>query len=109
MQVLFLLALLAFGPAKPWREPHIISQRSDMVFPEKESPRWERHIMVRNPLAKPVWFWIECESQLTTVAIGLTGHHTSEYVFPDIPPTEQCMMHTWQLQVPGKSPAEWIP
>ena len=109
MHVLALLAVLMCGPARPCPEPHVISQRSVMVFPEKESPHWERRIYIRNPLAKPVWFWIECESQLTSTAIGLAGHHTSEYVFPDIPPNEQCEINHWIPQRAGVSPPEWTP
>jgi len=89
--------------------PYIVHQESVMVTHERESPTWERHITVRNPRDEAIWFWIECESQLTSVAIGQPGRHTSEYVFPDIPPGEGCLINHWQVQRGTEQPKEWRP
>ena len=89
--------------------PHINAQWSKMIMHQYSSPTWERHIFLRNPTPKAIWCWIECESHLTTVAIGIAGRHTSEIVLPDIPPAEECMLNHWRTQEPGKSPPEWRP
>jgi hypothetical protein len=108
MKLLLLAALLAVASPKG-KGPVIVRQVSSMVMHEKASPTWERHIVVKNPRNEAIWFWIECESQLTSVAIGQPGRHTSEYVFPDIPPGEQCMIHHWQVQQGTNPPPEWRP
>ncbi len=98
--------------AHPKREPvhpHIISQRSEMVSHQYASATWERHIMLRNPLSTAVWLWVECESHLTTLAIGVGSHRTSEIVLPEIPPAEACVLHHWIPQRQGQSPPEWRP
>lgn len=108
MKLLLLLSLLALTSAGRVREPRIVHQISNLVLHDHSSPTWERHITVENPRKEAVWFWIECESQLTSTAIGQPGRHTSEYVFPDIPPGEQCMINHWEVQG-TKSPKEWKP
>jgi hypothetical protein len=103
----FLIAtLLAFAPAKH-PQPAITDQISILVVPQHASPEWERHITVHNPFRRSIWFWIECESKLTSKAVGIRGHRTSEYVFPGIPPGEQCKIHHWQFKIPGHKPKEW--
>lgn len=109
---LVLMALLMFGPApanKPWRAPHVVSQRSVMVIPQYESPQWEAHIFIHNPMKKAVWVWLDCRPHFTSVAIGIQAAHMSEYVFPDIPPGENCNVDHWEYQRPGHQPAEWTP
>jgi len=108
MKVLLIAALLALSSPKG-AQPTIVRQISNMVLHNDASPTWERHIVVKNPRDKAIWFWIECESHLTSVAIGQAGRHTSEYVFPDIPPGEQCVIHHWEFQNGTKPPKEWRP
>jgi hypothetical protein len=91
------------------KQPHIVTQRSDMVMHTYATPTWERHIYLHNPLPRPVWLYIECSSHLTTSAIGVTGGRTSEIVLPDIPPEEDCLINHWLVQETGKSPPEWRP
>jgi hypothetical protein len=106
MKALLLAMLVA--TAAPTKGPVIVHQQSNMVMHVDASPTWERHIVVKNPVSRPIWFWIECESRLTSNAIGQPGNHTSEYVFPDIPPGEQCSIHHWQVQ-DGRRPPIWSP
>jgi hypothetical protein len=101
----------AWGHAKhpEPRMPYISSQHTEMVIPKYASPYWDRFIAVRNPLRKPVWFWLECESRLTTNAIGLRARHTDVFTFPEIPPEEKCIVNHWEYQRRGHRPKEWRP
>ncbi len=109
MKVL-LFALLALSAPHRGREPFIVHQVSTMVMRQYESPQWERSIQIKNPRARAVWVYIECESRLTVNPIGLAGkNHTTTIVLPDVPPGEGCVIHHWYEQRGTQSPKPWSP
>lgn len=108
--VAVLLGLVAAASAgRSGREPLISSQYSQMVTHQYESPTWERHILMRNPLPRAVWVYVECEQHLTVNPVGVAGRHTSEIVLPGIGEDEHCLLNHWNYQVNGQSPAPWSP
>lgn len=107
--VLGLTAAAGVSARQPAKAPTIVSQKTDFVYDDLGQLIDERYIDIKNPLDKAVWVWLECESHLTTNAIGVAGRHTSEYTFDGIPSKEKCWINHWVVQAPGRSPPQWEP
>lgn len=80
------------------------TEEAPTIVSEKDAGPGRTMIEVQNPLAEPVWAYIECSNTLMIVPIGVAGRTTSKVNLPC--PSGNGRIHHWLLvTLDGKPPS----